>query len=171
MTTILLFLRSVKNMVQRNIFEAGAVEVNQLFDDYLEGNSRPGACIVLALSQLPLDDSARTAIEKSLVALGFGGNGCTYATLLPAQPGTEGDDISLDAQSLFLLVEGMDPLRIISADRASSELLASAYRASFPLNAAVRVFGRPAVAFRDLSKLLETDDGKQKAWALFKTLA
>lgn len=158
-------------MVQRNIFEAGAVEVNQLFDDYLEGNSQPGACIVLALSRLPLNDPARTAIEKSLIALGFGGDSCTYATLLPARPGIEGDDIPLDAQSLFLLVEGMDPLRIISADQASSGLLASAYRTSFPLDAAVRAFGRPTVAFRDLAALLETDGGKQKAWALFKTLA
>ena len=158
-------------MVQRNIFEAGAVEVNQLFDDYLEGSVQPGACVTLVLSTHPLGKPARTAIDNSLAALGLGENGRTYATLLPTLPEEEGADISLDAQSLFLLAEGLDPLRIIAADQASSKLLADAYRSSFPSDAAVRVFGRPSVVFRNLEQLIETDGGKQKAWALFKTLA
>lgn len=158
-------------MVQRNIFEAGAVEVNQLFDDYLDGSVQPGACIALILSARPLGKPARTAIGKSLAALGLGETGSVYATLLPINPEAEGADISLDAQSLFLLVEGLDPLRIIAADQASSRLLADAYRTTFPFDTAVRVFGRPSVLFRNLEKLIETDNGKQTAWALFKTLA
>lgn len=158
-------------MVQRNIFEAGAVEVNQLFDDYLEGSVQPGACIVLVLSAHPLGKPARTAIDNSLAALGLGESGRTYATLLPTNPDEEGADIPLDAQSLFLLAEGLDPLRIIATDQASSRLLADAYRTSLPSDAAVRVFGRPSVVFSSLERLIETDDGKQKAWALFKTLA
>lgn len=157
-------------MAQRNIFEAGAVEVNQLFDDYLEGNVQPGSCIALILSMQPLGKPARTAIDNSLAALGLGNDGHIYATLLPSSPETEGADISLDAQSLFLLVEGLDPLRIIAADQACSRLLADAYRTSLPSDTAVRIFGRPSVVFGNLEELIETDGGKQKAWALFKTL-
>ena len=158
-------------MAQRNIFEAGAVEVNQLFDDYLKGNVQPGTCIALVLSKRPLDRSACTAIENSLDALGFGKGNCAYATILPFCDEVEGADIPLDAQSLFLLVEGLDPLRIIGTDQESTALLSAAYRASFPCDATIRVFGRSAVVFQNLEKMLETDGGKQKAWALFKTLA
>jgi len=158
-------------MAQRNIFAAGAVEVNQLFDDYLKGDVAPGTCIALVLSAGLLGKSACTAIENSFVALGFGKDGCAYATLLPSRTEVEGADIPLDAQSLFLLVEGLDPLRIIAADQKSSDLLSAAYRTAYPYDAAVRIFGRPAVAFLNLETMLETDDGKQKAWALFKTLA
>ena len=157
-------------MVQRNIFEAGAVEVNQLFDDYLEGNVQPGSCITLILSMRPLGKPARTAIDNSLVALRLGDGGRIYATLLPIHAEVEGADIPLDAQSLFLLVEGLDPLRIIASDQASSKLLADAYRTPLPPDASVRIFGRPSAVFRNLERLIETDSGKQKAWALFKTL-
>lgn len=142
-----------------------------MFGDYLEGSAQPGACIVLVLSAHPLGRPARTAIGNSLTALGLGESGHAYATVLPACPEIEGADIPLDAQSLFLLVEGLDPLRIIAADQASSRLLADAYRTSFPSDAAVRAFGRPTVVLRNLEQLIETDAGKQKAWALFKTLA
>ena len=158
-------------MAQRNIFEAGAVEITQLFEDYLEGEVQPGSCIALALSERPLGASSRAAIGKSLLALGICEGPFTCATLLPGEAESEGGDVPLDAQSLFLLMEGLDPLRVIAVDRASADLLASAYRISFPQNAAVRVFGRPAVVFDDLEKLLQTDAGKQKAWTLFKTLA
>ena len=158
-------------MSRRNIFESGAVEVNQLFDDYLEGSVQPGACVTLVLSRCPLGVPARTAIGNSLNALGLGADGCAYATLVPARSEAEGADIPLDAQSLLLLAEGLDPLRIIAADKESSDLLASAYRTPYPPDAAVRVFGRPSAVFQNLEKLIQTDGGKQKAWALFKTLA
>ena len=163
--------QSVKNLAQSNIFEAGAVEISELFGDYLEGDVTPGACVALALGETAPSDAVRNAIVKSLAALGYGENACTFATLLPFDQDIEGADIPLDAQSLFLLVEGLDPLRIIVTDRRSADLLASAYRTAFPNDSAARTFGKPTAVFRDLNTLLQTDVGKQKAWAVLKTLA
>ena len=157
-------------MSRSNIFEAGAVEVTDLFADYLEGSPTAGSCLALAFSEKPLGTAERAAIQKSLAALGFGEDACTYATALPRGGEAEAGDIPLDAQATFLLVEGLDPLRIIACDRRSTELLARAYRTTFAPDSAVRIFGRPSTAFADLASLLATDAGKQKAWALFKTL-
>ena len=81
------------------------------------------------------------------------------------------EESELDSQALFLLVEGLDPLRLIVADGQTLEVVAHAYRMAIGPDTAVRVFGRPAVCFGNLAELLQTDAGKQRAWALFKTLA
>ena len=154
-------------MPRSNIFSASADELRDLFGDYLEGE---GACIVLALSEHPLDDAARNAIAKSLDSFGYGDDACMYATLLPADESAEGGDVPLDPQALFLLLEGLDPLCVICADAAATARLGEACRTSYDLDASIRVFGRPGVAFRDLAGLLATEQGKQKAWHLLKSL-
>lgn len=157
-------------MGYRNIFEAGAVEITELLADYIEGDAVAGASIALTISERPASGAARDAIQKSLVALEFGKGACTYATLLPLDQSQEGADIPLDEQMLFLLVEGLDPLCVIAADQRSATLLGEAYRTTLPLDSAARVFGRPSALFENLDALLQTPEGKQKAWALFKTL-
>ena len=158
----------VKKLAKSNIFEAGAAEIPQLFADYIENEPQDGMCVVLAISSAPLGPLERNAIEKSLVALGFGEESCTYALLAPP---SEDDAVRLDARALFLLVEGLDPLRIIAADAKTLDLLADAYRMTVAPDSAMRIFGRPSACFENLAVLLQTDAGKQKAWAVFKTLA
>lgn len=150
-----------------NIFSASADELRDLFADYLDGE---GVCIVLALSERPLGAEARNAISKSLESFGYGADACLFATLHPADESAEGGDIALDAQALFLLLEGLDPLCVICADAASANRLAEACRTAYDLDSPIRAFGRPAVAFRDLTALLATDNGKQQAWRLLKSL-
>ena len=110
--------------------------------------------------------AAQDAIEKSLSALGYGQDVCTYATLLPHD--TDESEMELDPQALFLLVEGLDPLCVIAADAAATQALGRAYRTEFTLDSPIRAFGRPAVSFHDLTSLLTTNEGKQKAWHIFK---
>lgn len=150
-----------------NIYSASADEIRELFGDYLEGAE---ACAVLALSERPLGDEARHAIERSLESFGYGAEACTYATLLPVDGEAEGGDVPLDAQALFVLVESLDPLCVICADGAAAAVLGKAYRAEYALDAAARAFGRPAVVFRDFPSLLATETGKQRAWRLLKSL-
>lgn len=203
----------VTKLPRSNIYSASADDVRELFEDYLDG---PEACIALAMSARRLGDAARDAIEKSLAALGYGDDACTFATLVPqgaagdagaagagaagagsaaaasgsADAGAAGDaagaadagtagaggnaagagDVRLDAQALFMLVEGLDPLCVICADAAAAEALGGAYRTEFSLDAPARAFGRPAVAFREFATLIATDDGKQRAWKLLKSL-
>ena len=143
------------NLLPRsNIFEAGTASAAALFENHVEGIGENGSCIVLALSQQPLEAVAQDAIEKSLSALGYGQDICTYATLLPHNAGES--EIELD------------PLCVIAADAAATQALGRAYRTEFALDSPIRVFGRPAVSFRDLTSLLTTNDGKQRAWRIFK---
>uniref|UniRef100_A0A7C9NVV4 Uncharacterized protein n=1 Tax=Muribaculaceae bacterium Z82 TaxID=2304548 RepID=A0A7C9NVV4_9BACT len=76
----------------------------------------------------------------------------------------------LDAQSLFLLAEGADPLCIVCADRNAAEALSAAYRTPLALESRSNLFGRPFVAFDDFEALLKEETGKRRAWALLRTL-
>ena len=157
-------------MPRSNIFEAGAASSADLFASYIESAFESPNSIVLVLSKHELGANARNAIEKSFAALGYSGNIQTYATLLPhdCAPGETG--VMLDPQAVFLLVEGLDPLFVITADSASTQTLGAAYRTEYAPDSAIRAFGRPAIAFANLDALLETDAGKQKAWRLFKSI-
>ena len=154
-------------MPRSNIYSASAEEIRELFGDYLDGSD---ACIALALSERPLDETARSAIAKSLESFGYGDGACTHATLLPADESVEGGDVPLDGQALFLLVEGLDPLFLICCDATSAACLGQAYRTSLDLDASTRAFGRTVVVFRDFASMLSTEKGKQRAWRLLKSL-
>ena len=158
----------VKKLPQSSIFGAGAASVAELFEDFIEGFRGNNACIALSLSSRPLDEIARDAIEKSLAALGYGQDACTYVTLAPKGDAAD-RETTLDAQALFILVEGLDPLFVVATDELSARKLGEAYRTDYELDSAIRVFGRPAAAFQDLSSLLRTENGKQRAWYLFKS--
>ena len=156
-------------MAAKSAYETPSREIAELFADYLEGDAARPA---LAISERPLPAPARNALERSFEAFGYTAPACTYVTLAPKNPEAEGGDIQLDPQSLFLLVESLDPLFIISADATTTRALAKAYRTEPQIAAAApaRIFGRPAATFTNLPDLLKTDPGKQKAWHTLKSL-
>ena len=159
----------MKLIPRGNIFEAGTASVADLFASYIERASETRNSIVLTLSTIALGQAPRNAVEKSFAALGYAGDIHTYATMLPHDT-TPSEGVMLDPQAVFLLVEGLDPLFVIAADHTASQTLGAAYRTEYAPDSAIRVFGRPAVAFANLDELLETDAGKQKAWRLFKSI-
>jgi hypothetical protein len=154
-------------MAVKTVYGASAEEIGELFGDYLEGGAANPA---IAVSMRPLAPVARNAIEKSLEAFGFSDRACSYVTLLPRNSESEGGDIVLDAQALYLLIEGLDPLYLIVTDKASAETIALAYRAAFDLDAPTRLMGRPCAVFEDLASLLTTDEGKRAVWKVLKRL-
>lgn len=145
------------------MYGASAAEIWEIFGDHVEGNP---AALALALSSAPLGDIARNALEKSFESFGYGAMPCAFATLAPRV----GDGPSLDPQALFMLVEGLDPVCVVCTDAEAVHAVESAYRTTCPLDAPARVFGRSAATFRNLDTLLETPEGKQKAWSVLKTL-
>lgn len=151
---------------QSNIYEAGAADIRALFDDHVDGDS---SRIALALSSEGLDEAARQAIDKSLQAFGYGPEACSFATLKPGSEADGDGGAELDPQSVFLLVEALDPLFLIVADEKTAHVVAHAYRAAFGLDAPARVFGRSTCVFRNLPELVSTDEGKQKAWKVLKS--
>lgn len=154
-------------MTNSNMYSASADEIWGLFADYVEGNPNAGA---LALSTEPLSPTARNALEKSLAAFGYGDDALAYATLLPHEVEANGSGETLDPRAEFLLIEGLDPICLIACDERAVASLETTYRTTCKRDAAQHVFGRPCVAFDNLPVLLTTDQGKQRAWSLLKTL-
>ena len=91
------------------MYEVTLEETWDLFAPYLDG-ARTG--IVCVASAARLGDAARSALEKSAAALGYGCACCTYVVL--RADGAAGD-AALDGQALFLLLEGLDPLIVVAA--------------------------------------------------------
>lgn len=154
-------------MASQNAYTASAGEIAELFQDYLNGDANRPA---LALSSTALPEGAVNALERTFESFGYESPACTYVTVSPADSDGEGGDVPLDPQALFLLVEALDPLYVVAADRAAATLLGAAFRTDYPADSPIRTFGRPAVSFADLPRMLETPEGKQKAWSLLKSL-
>ena len=152
----------MKNSANGNMYEVTLEETWELFGSYLNGAKAGLVCIV---SEKPLSAEAKSALENSAAALGYGRAGCTFATLADADNKT-----ALDAQALFLLIEGLDPLVVVATDAEAARSLGGAYRQDVPLDAPFRLFGRSAVAFAAFESLLENAQSKQVAWALLKKL-
>ena len=140
--------------------------------------STPLFCVV---SQAPLGENAKKALASSAQALGYGVQGCFFVVIAP-----NGRD-ALDAKQLFSLIEGIDPLALVAADKDAVRALEQAYRVAqeaiyrgqdakelhrFQLssNAYTRILGRDAVTFSSFEAMLAKPDLKQKAWALLKKL-
>lgn len=149
----------VKESTRSNIYEANGSLVWDLYADYVSGSRTTLAC---AIGSRKASEAAQHALESSMAALGYGG--------APAFVTLDVDDIPLGDVDLFTLVEGIDPLAIVATDAAAAARLARAYRQNIAVDEACRIFCRNGVAFRDLEGMLETPEGKQRAWALLKKL-
>ncbi len=149
----------MKEFTKSNIYGANGQAALELYSDYVSGGGSTLACVV---SARPLSGGARNAAESSMAALGYGA-GPVFVVLTV-------DDVTLSDQDLFSLVEGVDPLVVVATDAPAAAALSHAYRTDMKLGEAGRLFGRDAVAFRDLEGMLATPEDKQRAWALFKKL-
>lgn len=149
-------------MAEKSLYNAAAQEVFELFGDYIQGAFDLPFLVIAARE---LDPSAANAIEKSLGALGYGAPAYSLVLLNP-----EGAACALDDQALTLLIEGIDPLRIICTDAETAVVLEKAYREQLRLDATARFWGRSGVVFENLAQLIGTEQGKRKTWELFKTL-
>lgn len=130
----------------------------QLYAEMLSGCPNGYILVVSSATVFP---EAKTALQKSFNALGYGSDACTYFVATPAL---------LSDQDLMTAVESIDPAILIAADRDSADFLASTYRCPYPSMTQLRVFGRRALAFDSLDSLMSSDAGHQKIWAALKTL-
>ncbi len=149
----------MKDSTKYNIYEFNALSVLELYGAFIEGDA---STMAVAVSAAPASPATRNAIESSLARLDIGGT-CAWVVL-------ERDGATLGPADLWNVVEGLDPTTQIALDAESAAELADAYRCAVPTDAALRLFGRTALAFRDFPAMLQTDEGKQKAWALLKKL-
>ncbi len=139
-----------------NIYSLPLDEARGLFGDYLDG-AADGIALVVSVGRLP--DAARTALDSSLVRLGWGA--CTF---LSWPEGLE------DAGALFMAVEGIDPCVLIVADARAAKLCEAAFHRPVSFGPAFRLNCRDCCAFEDFAAQLDSSDHKQRAWAELKTL-
>lgn len=149
----------VKESTKSNIYEANGSLVWDLYADYVSGSRSTLAC---AISSREASETARHALESSMAALGYGG-ALAFVTL-------DVDDIPLGDVDLFTLVEGIDPLGDRGDGCHGSRPARARLSAKRPCRRSLPHLRRNGVAFRDLEGMLETPEGKQRAWALFKKL-
>ena len=93
------------------MYEVTLSETRKRFAPYVTGAYEATAIVVCSH---PLSETAMAALCSSTAARGYGRNACTFITL-GEKPSEERP--SLDEKALFLLIEGLDPLVIIAADK------------------------------------------------------
>ncbi len=154
----------MNNSATSNIFEVTARDTLELYGDFVEGDGREMVAVFHSEAK-GVGSQARRALVSSMEKLGYGAKPCAFIATELVEGGRLGPN---DA---FALVEGLDPLLIVALDSAAAQLLAQAYRTSVDLDDVTRLLGRPCLAFALFERLLESEDSRQRAWALMKTVA
>lgn len=149
----------VNNPANNNIYEVNAINVLNMYGDFVTGS--PESTLAVMGNSAP-GNNVRQALESSARRLGFTGP--------IAWINTTGAEMPLGTSDTFTIIEGIDPIALVALDSKTCELLASAYRCQVPTDTLTRVFGRKTAAFRNFAKMLESEDSKQRAWAILKKL-
>lgn len=155
----------MKNLVKSNMYASTLDNTWGLYHEYLEGRHE---ALISVVSSKPLSPLARKALESSFAQQGYGSSSCTFV-VLEGTAGTSGLP-RLTNQELFSALEGLDPLFSVITDKEAALDCSQAYRQPLPLNKRSRLFGRELRAFSSFETLLSSQEGKQKAWALLKSL-
>ena len=145
-----------------NMYKVNAESTLAVYGSFVEGT---GDEVVVLLSARQLSPIARSALEKSLSALGYGNRCCACVTLA-----ADGADMRIGANDLLSIVEGLDPLVIVAADSDAAAELGRAYHLEVAPDSSNRLMGRTVIAFRSFEDQLATPDAKQRAWALLKKI-
>lgn len=142
-----------------------AIECANLTNFY-EGSLNALFCV--ASSDQPTEPE-RKALEATAQRGGFTSQQMIWVTT-NAKSDDASESTSLDPANLMQLVESIDPLCLVVLDQRAAEVLSRAYNQPVKLEACDSILGRPCCAFVDFNRMLQTDERKQRAWALFKEL-
>lgn len=144
-------------------YEASRQAVRALYVSRISG-SATGLFVVVHSS--PLSDAAMNALTKTAESLRYGPDPVTYVNV-----GKDGGaDSQLDDRSLFNLIEGLDPICMVTCDDESASRIAEAYRAQIVPMTPCRVFGRSVAPLDRIDDLLSTQQGKACMWGVLRTL-
>lgn len=173
-------------------YELSVRQIEELFADYLQGDKSPLLCV---LSFSGLGAAAKEALRNSANVLGYESS-CAFVRITaslesdvapqakaagvgsgempPLEAGigeapSSSDVPPLDARSLFMLLEGLDPRCVVASDAAAARLFCEAYRSQLFFGEG-RVFGRSVLLFEDFAAELSDEARRQRAWALLKRL-
>ena len=140
-----------------NAYAFNRTQVMEKFAQFWEG--APDG-LFMVLSHDAATDSARAALDATCSRLGYA-CGVTYIYSV-------GEKLTSD--DLRSVIEGFDPRALIIVDTTAAHACEAAYCEKVALGAAGRLFGRTTCAFSNLDTLIQTTEGKQKAWHTLKAL-
>lgn len=144
------------------------VGLDRTFPGHVSGNHEG---LFVVISQAELKPPALEALSNSARALGFSAP-ATFSSQDQASPltlvtlGTQ-----MGPEELILTLESLDPLAIVTCDHASAKTLADAYRTQIKIEAPQKLLGRPLCCFEDFDSMISSNEGKQNAWKLLKSIA
>ena len=147
-------------MVQDSTFQ---VARQQMVEQYAAAVSNPGSALFCAVLDSSCSESCLQAIDKTADAMGYGAGNVVRVTIdAPERP--------LDPPSLFELVEGLDPVCCCAVGKAAVDMLTAAYRIPVQACARTTALGRPVCLLAEMPTMLLSEEGRQKAWSLLKSL-
>lgn len=158
-------VKSNTHSTKATMYENTLIESWGLLGNYLEGEY---AALVLIVSTKRLSEPARNALESSFAKLGYGRSACTFLCLDGFIEGS--GSATLGGKGLFAAIEGLDPLFLVITDEGAGRLCAEAYKQPLVLDKRSRLFGRELRAFASFESMLQSPEGKQRAWSLLKSL-
>lgn len=145
----------VKKPAKSNMYLDAKLDQLAEFDAAIDGDVDADACIV-GFGQLP--DQVLSALRAACAGIG-----------MPEPVVVDAAQLGEPARATYVL-EALDPAAIVVADEVAAEMVSDGYHAKLPLDAPVRLLGRPVVAFASFQADLSDDKLKQRDWALLKTL-
>lgn len=154
----------MNSAAKSNMFSVARESVLQEYAAHVRALVSPCSFLFCVVCSCEPSDTAATALANSAQALGYEKAGCFFVIANDLSP-----------KELFCLVEGIDPLALVVADKTAAQALGEAYRTAqgsrtFELDKFQCVMGRQAVVFASFENMLAKPETKQAAWALLKKL-
>lgn len=145
-----------RSLRERSVYEQQRQVQCAPYAANFEGDTNALFCVV---SQEQATKLERSALLASAERGGFSAHDVIWITT---------NDLA--APALFQLIETVDPLCLVVLDERAAEQLSRAYNQPIKLEVCDLLLGRPCCCFIHFERMLQTDDQKQRAWALLKEL-
>lgn len=127
------------------------------FSETIHGSENSLFCIVSSTS---LEESAQNALIASAQRLGYSAKQLAFIVL----------NKQTTANDLLRIVEAIDPLCVVITDLVAAKTASAAFNVPLALETREFLLGRGCCCFESFESMLESEEGKQKAWACLKTL-
>jgi len=155
-----------------------SVSRQHILEKYAQIISGSSTGLFVALTSEPLSDAAKNALTKTAESFNYGADPVTYVDVSGLEKfdnrGPKNRDETNKAAStndqLFEIVEGLDPVCLVTCDDKATHLLTEAYRTQIMPMEPARVFGRSAAPLNNIDTMLETQKGKAHLWKVLRTL-
>lgn len=170
---------------ERSVYERVRADACAALTYHYEGSLNALFCVI---SNTRPQEAERAAIEAVAARGGFAAcdivwititepletstsrEACSKDSALSEEKPVSSDASSLDSSDLLRLVESIDPLCLVVLDQKAAETVSRAYNQPVKLESCDSLLCRPYCAFAHFTRMLATDERKQRAWALLKEL-